>query len=242
MVRVGLTGGIGSGKSTVAGVLRELGAVVTDADRVAREVVEPGAPALRAIRERFGEKVIQPDGRLDRAGLAAVVFPDPAALRALEAITGPAIADRVSQLRAAVPAHRVDVYDMPLLVEKGLWVHEHLTLCLLYTSSCVSETGATSTSVVSRSPPTPATGVCRSLASSPSASSSRPWRRSTPSCPGPSRSRSTPPILGRSSPVGNSSRGSSRRSTTPGWRIVLCCTPSTGRCSSSEASLSLIHI
>ncbi len=128
MVRVGLTGGIGSGKSTVAGVLRELGAVVTDADRVAREVVEPGAPALRAIRERFGEKVIQADGRLDRAGLAAVVFPDPAALQALEAITGPAIAERVSQLRAAVPAHLVDVYDMPLLVEKGLWVHEHLTL------------------------------------------------------------------------------------------------------------------
>jgi dephospho-CoA kinase len=128
MMRVGLTGGIGSGKSTVAGVLRELGAVVTDADRVAREVVEPGAPALRAIRERFGEKVIHPDGRLDRAGLAAVVFPDPAALRALEAITGPAIAARVAQLRAAVPVHRVDVYDMPLLVEKGLWVHEHLTL------------------------------------------------------------------------------------------------------------------
>ncbi len=128
MLRVGLTGGIGSGKSTVATVLRELGAVVTDADRVAREVVEPGTPALAAIRERFGPNVIQPDGSLDRAGLAAIVFPDPGALRALEGITGPAIAARVAQLRAAVPTDRVDVYDMPLLIEKGLWVHEHLTL------------------------------------------------------------------------------------------------------------------
>ncbi len=128
MLRVGLTGGIGSGKSTVAVLLRELGAVVTDADAVAREVVEPGMPALAAIRHRFGEQVIGPDGRLDRAGLAARVFPDPQELRALEAITGPAIAARVAELRGAVPADRVDVYDMPLLVEHGGWVHEHLTL------------------------------------------------------------------------------------------------------------------
>lgn len=126
MLRVGLTGGIGSGKSTVAAMLRGLGAVVTDADAVAREVVQPGMPALAAIRERFGPNVIRPDGSLDRAGLAAVVFPDPAALRALEAITGPAIAARVASLRAAVPADRVDAYDMPLLVEQGLWVHEQL--------------------------------------------------------------------------------------------------------------------
>lgn len=128
MLRVGLTGGIGSGKSTVAAVLRELGAVVTDADAVAREVVEPGMPALRAIAERFGSGVIRADGGLDRAGLAAIVFPDPGALRALEAITGPAIAARVAALRGAVPPDRVDLYDMPLLVEQGLWVHEHLTV------------------------------------------------------------------------------------------------------------------
>lgn len=128
MLRVGLTGGIGSGKSTVAAMLRGLGAVVTDADAVAREVVEPGMPALAAIREHFGPHVIRADGGLDRAGLAAVVFPDPAALRALEAITGPAIAARVAALRAAVPADRIDAYDMPLLVEQGLWVHEHLSV------------------------------------------------------------------------------------------------------------------
>ncbi len=128
MLRVGLTGGIGSGKSTVAGLLRQCGAVVTDADRVAREIVEPGMPSLAAIRERFGSEIIGVDGRLDRAALAAIVFPDPTALRALEAITGPAIAARVAALRAAVSADQIDVYDMPLLVEKGLWVHEHLTI------------------------------------------------------------------------------------------------------------------
>ncbi len=128
MLRVGLTGGIGSGKSTVAALLREWGAVVTDADAVAREIVQPGMPSLGAIRERFGPSVIQADGSLDRAGLAAVVFPEPQALRALEAITGPAIAARVAQLRGSVPDDRINVYDMPLLVEKGLWVHEHLTI------------------------------------------------------------------------------------------------------------------
>lgn len=128
MLRVGLTGGIGSGKSTVAALLREWGADVTDADRVAREIVEPGMPPLAAIQDRFGPGVIQADGTLDRAGLAAVVFPDREALRALEAITGPAIADRVAQLRGSVPVDRIDVYDMPLLVEKGLWVHEHVTI------------------------------------------------------------------------------------------------------------------
>jgi dephospho-CoA kinase len=128
MLRVGLTGGIGSGKSTVAALLREWGAVVTDADRVAREVVEPGMPSLSAIAARFGPTVIRSDGTLDRAALAGVVFPDPEALRVLEAITGPAINARVGQLRGSVPAHRIDVYDMPLLVEKGLWVHDHLTV------------------------------------------------------------------------------------------------------------------
>jgi dephospho-CoA kinase len=128
VLRVGLTGGIGSGKSLVADVLRELGAVVTDADRVAREVVQPGEPALAAIAARFGPDVLLPDGTLDRPALAAIVFPAPDRLHALEAITDPAIAARSAQRRARVPSDRIDVYDFPLLVERGLWVHEHLTL------------------------------------------------------------------------------------------------------------------
>jgi dephospho-CoA kinase len=125
---VGLTGGIGSGKSTVAQRFGELGAVVIDADQVAREVVEPGESTLALIGERFGDALIRPDGSLDRAGLAAIVFPDPEALAALNAITGPAILDRVARLRAEAPTDRVSVFDMPLLVERRLWVHEHLTV------------------------------------------------------------------------------------------------------------------
>lgn len=128
MLRVGLTGGIGSGKSSVAALLRELGAVVTDADLLAREVVEAGQSALDAIAREFGGGVICPDGSLDRPALAAIVFPDPDRLHALEAITDPAIAARAAQVRALVPPDRIDVYDMPLLVEHGLWVHEHLTV------------------------------------------------------------------------------------------------------------------
>ncbi|HEY6742616.1 MAG TPA: dephospho-CoA kinase, partial [Lapillicoccus sp.] len=77
MLDVGLTGGIGSGKSTVAQLLQELGATVIDADVVAREVVEPGTPTLAAVAERFGRDLVRQDGSLDRAGLAAIVFPDP---------------------------------------------------------------------------------------------------------------------------------------------------------------------
>lgn len=128
MLRVGLTGGIGSGKSTIAAELAALGARVVDADRVAREVVEPGTPTLAAIADEFGAGMLTPAGALDRAALAAVVFTDPERLRALEAITGPAIAARVAQLRAEPSEALIDVYDMPLLVEKGLWVHEHLTI------------------------------------------------------------------------------------------------------------------
>jgi dephospho-CoA kinase len=125
---VGLTGGIGSGKSTVAQLFRDLGATVIDADVVAREVVEPGRPTLAAIGERFGAQLVRPDGSLDRAALAAIVFPDPAALAELDGITGPAIAARVEELRAAADAQAVSVYDMPLLVERRLWPREHLTL------------------------------------------------------------------------------------------------------------------
>ena len=128
MLTVGLTGGIGSGKSTVAHVLIELGAVVIDADEVAREVVLPGTPTLAAIAARFGEHLVDPDGSLDRSGLAAVVFPDPDALADLNAITGPVISKRVAQRRAAVDPEVISVFDMPLLVERGLWPREHLTV------------------------------------------------------------------------------------------------------------------
>lgn len=115
---IGLTGGIAAGKSTVATRLAELGAVVLDADRVAREVVEPGEPALAAIAERFGAHVVV-DGVLDRAALGSIVFADPDARRDLERITHPAIQSRVAE---RIAAHADDpaavvVYDVPLLVE-----------------------------------------------------------------------------------------------------------------------------
>ena len=128
MLRVGVTGGIGSGKSSVSARLRTLGAHVVDADAVAREVVEPGTRALEMIRDRFGDSVIRADGGLDRAALAAIVFTDREALDGLEGITTPAIGARVTMLRRQAPAGGVSVFDMPLLVERGLWVHEHLNL------------------------------------------------------------------------------------------------------------------
>jgi len=125
---VGLTGGIGSGKSTVAAALRDLGAHVIDADMVAREVVEPGTPTLARIAERFGSQLVRPDGTLDRAALAAIVFPHPEALADLDRITGPAIAARVREQRAAADVQAISVYDMPLLIERRLWPREHLTV------------------------------------------------------------------------------------------------------------------
>jgi len=120
---VALTGGIASGKSTVARRLAELGAVVVDADVVAREVVEPGTPALARIAERFGPAVIAADGTLDRAALGAIIFADDDARAALNAITHPAIGERSRALFAAAQqadADAVVVYDVPLLVnERG---------------------------------------------------------------------------------------------------------------------------
>jgi dephospho-CoA kinase len=120
VLRVGLTGGAGAGKSTVAARLRELGAVVIDADALAREVLEPGSDGLREVVAAFGAQVLRPDGSLDRAALAAVVFADPERRRELEAITHPRIAARTSELVAAAPDAAVVVHDVPLLVEKGL--------------------------------------------------------------------------------------------------------------------------
>ena len=121
MIRVGLTGGIGSGKSTVGRMLAELGAVVVDGDQIARDLVVPGEPALAEIVERFGPDVLLPDGELDRAGLAALVFPDPESLASLDGIMHPRIAERAQTMLADAERDGVSVvvYDMPLLVESG---------------------------------------------------------------------------------------------------------------------------
>ncbi|MFD1858756.1 dephospho-CoA kinase [Aeromicrobium camelliae] len=122
-LRVGLTGGIGSGKSTVSALLRERGAVVIDYDQLARDVVEPGEPALTAIAERFGASVLHPDGTLNRPALGAIVFTDPDARRDLEAITHPAIRDRAAQLEREAGEDGIVVHDNPLLVEMGAAEH-----------------------------------------------------------------------------------------------------------------------
>ncbi|GAB3125816.1 dephospho-CoA kinase [Streptomyces calidiresistens] len=120
MLTVGLTGGIGSGKSAVTRLLAERGAVVVDADRVAREVVEPGTEGLAAVVAEFGPGVLARDGTLDRERLGRIVFSDPARLAALNAIVHPLVARRSAELRAAAPADAVVVHDVPLLVENGL--------------------------------------------------------------------------------------------------------------------------
>jgi dephospho-CoA kinase len=119
VLRIGLTGGIGSGKSTVSALLAKRGAVVIDADRIAREVVEPGTPGLAAVVEAFGTRVLNADGSLDRPGLAAVVFTDPAARTRLDGIVHPLVRARAAELAAAAPDDAVVVHDVPLLVETG---------------------------------------------------------------------------------------------------------------------------
>jgi dephospho-CoA kinase len=118
----GLTGGIASGKSEVARMLRELGAPVVDADVIARRVVEPGQPAHEDIVREFGREVLAPDGTLDRARLAAIVFSDEAKRRRLNAIVHPRVAAASHREIAAHVAAgaRVVVYEVPLLVENGL--------------------------------------------------------------------------------------------------------------------------
>jgi dephospho-CoA kinase len=128
VLRVGLTGGIGAGKSTVARRLADRGAVVVDADVVAREVVEPGTEGLAAVVEAFGSGVLDPAGRLDRAALARIVFPAEPARRRLDALLHPRIAVRTRELLAAAPADAVVVHDVPLLVENRMGAGYHLVL------------------------------------------------------------------------------------------------------------------
>ena len=114
---VGLTGGIGSGKSTVAGLLREKGATVVDADEVARAVVEPGEPALAALVERFGDGILGADGRLDRPALAAIAFADDDGRKALGEITWPAIGEEFERQIREAADDAIVICDVPLLVE-----------------------------------------------------------------------------------------------------------------------------
>ena len=123
MLRVGLTGGIGSGKSTVSVLLAERGAVVIDADQLAREVVAPGTPGLAAIVETFGSEVVATDGALDRQALGAMVFGDDTARRTLEEIIHPRVRARAGALEARAAPGAIVVHDIPLLVETG----QHVT-------------------------------------------------------------------------------------------------------------------
>lgn len=117
--RVGLTGGIASGKSTVSAILRELGAVIIDGDALAREVVEKGTPGLAAVVAEFGPELLTPEGDLDRAAMGAIVFADPEARKRLEAIIHPLVFERIVELEANAPEDALIVHDIPLLAESG---------------------------------------------------------------------------------------------------------------------------
>ncbi|WP_329178110.1 dephospho-CoA kinase [Streptomyces decoyicus] len=120
MVKVGLTGGIGAGKSEVSRLLASYGAVIVDADKIAREVVEPGTPGLAAVVAEFGDGVLTPDGSLDRPKLGGIVFSDPEKLKALNVIVHPLVGARSAELEASAGPDAVVVHDVPLLTENGL--------------------------------------------------------------------------------------------------------------------------
>jgi len=117
--RVGLTGGIASGKSSVSAILAELGAVIIDADALAREVVEQGTPGLAAVVAEFGTGLLTPDGDLDRPAMGALVFADVEARRRLEAIVHPLVFERIVDLETHAPPGALVVHDIPLLAESG---------------------------------------------------------------------------------------------------------------------------
>lgn len=117
---IGLSGGIGSGKSTVAKIFGELGAVVIDADAIAKEVLEPGQVGYESVIHAFGEALLDSSGNIDRKKLAEIVFQDKSKLAQLEGIVHPAVISRVAQIRESLPETSVVIYDTPLLVEKQL--------------------------------------------------------------------------------------------------------------------------
>ncbi|GAB2447284.1 dephospho-CoA kinase [Nocardioides hungaricus] len=118
-MRVGLTGGIASGKSTVSTILAELGATVIDGDQLAREVVEKGTPGLAQVVEAFGPEILTSSGDLDRPRLARIVFNDEALRKRLEGIVHPLVFERYAELEAAAPEDGLVVHDIPLLAESG---------------------------------------------------------------------------------------------------------------------------
>ncbi|MFP1623785.1 dephospho-CoA kinase [Streptomyces sp. 5K101] len=120
MLKVGLTGGIGAGKSEVSRLLASYGAMLVDADKIAREVVEPGTVGLAAVVDAFGAEILTPEGTLDRPRLGAIVFNDPERLATLNAIVHPLVGARSRELEAAAGPDSVVVHDVPLLTENGL--------------------------------------------------------------------------------------------------------------------------
>ncbi|MET9799918.1 dephospho-CoA kinase [Streptomyces sp. NPDC006368] len=120
MLTVGLTGGIGAGKSEVSRLLASYGALLIDADRIAREVVEPGTPGLAAVVDAFGPDILTPEGTLDRPRLGAIVFSDPDRLATLNGIVHPLVRARSAELQSAAGPDAVVVHDVPLLTENGL--------------------------------------------------------------------------------------------------------------------------
>ena len=119
-MRVGLTGGIASGKSSVSAILADLGAVVIDADKLAREVVARGTPGLERVVEAFGREVLTEDGEMDRPKVGAIVFGDPEKRRVLEGIIHPLVRERSADLEAAAGPEDLVVHDIPLLAEAGM--------------------------------------------------------------------------------------------------------------------------
>ena len=128
---VGLTGGIGTGKSTVAAMLGELGAFVIDCDGLGRQVIEPGGRAYAGVIERFGREIVRDDGHIDRGALAAIVFRDESQLVALNAISHPAIDAEIADRIAAAPADTIVVLDMAVLVETDLGAGQYDTVVVV---------------------------------------------------------------------------------------------------------------
>ena len=120
MYLIGLTGGIAAGKSTVAKRWVELGAIEIDADKIAREVVEPGTIGLQRIREQFGDEVLNADGSLDRSALGSIVFANRQQLDALNAIVHPLVKQRTRELLQGMPSDAIVIYNVPLLVEAAV--------------------------------------------------------------------------------------------------------------------------